>query len=429
MQQTTYDRIGETLYRETLDNGLSVVLLSKPGFQQTFATFTTHYGSIDRTFKLQGDADFMTVPDGIAHFLEHKMFESESGDVFPEFARQGASANAFTTFDMTTYLFSCTDNVKHNVLTLLDFVQDPYFTEQSVEKEKGIIGQEIRMYQDNPDWRAFFGLLKAMYQVHPLRVDIAGTIDSIAKIDQDTLYACYRTFYHPGNMVFFVVGDFDVAEMLEWIRENQASKEFGPLPVIERQFPDEPDGVNELRTITKLSVSQPRCLVGWKDKTETVAGSDLLRRELLTGVILDAVFGRGSTFYHQLIDEELIDSQFAWEYERTPSYGYSLVGGNTKNPDLLMQRIDETLAPIVKNGLNAEDFERCRKKAIGRFMSVLDSPGYLARNYVAYDIKDADMFKTIDLLQSLTIDEANQRMAAHFAAEQRAVSVVLPNQS
>lgn len=232
--ETKHFPMGETVYQAQLKNGLQVVLLPKPGFAQTFVTFSTHYGSIDRTFRVGQEKDYTVVPDGIAHFLEHKMFESEQGDVFPQFSRYGASANAFTTFDLTSYLFSCTDNLKENLNLLLDFVQDPYFTDTNVEKEKGIIGQEIQMYNDNPDARVFYDLLKALYQEHPVRIEIAGTIDSIAKITKDTLYECYNTFYHPGNMVLFAVGGFDPETVFEWISANQDKKSFDKIPTIDR---------------------------------------------------------------------------------------------------------------------------------------------------------------------------------------------------
>ena len=186
--------------------------------------FSTNYGSIDNIFGYAGE-ELKSVPDGIAHFLEHKLFEKEEGDVFQKFGDQGASANAFTSFTRTSYLFSASNRVKENLLTLLDFVQEPYFTPETVEKEKGIIGQEIQMYQDDPNWRQFFGILNNMYPKHPLHIDIAGTIESIAEITADDLYRCYETFYHPSNMTLFVVGDIDPNEMMTWIKENQATKD------------------------------------------------------------------------------------------------------------------------------------------------------------------------------------------------------------
>ncbi|MDQ0188929.1 insulinase family protein [Alicyclobacillus cycloheptanicus] len=425
MRELDYSRLRERLYTEQLDNGLTVFLAPKPGYQQVFATFTTHYGSIDSVFRV-GDEAPAAVPDGIAHFLEHKMFESPQGDVFNEFAKNGAAANAFTTFDQTTYLFSCTENAKENMQVLLDFVQEPYFTDENVEKEKGIIGQEIRMYDDNPEWRSFFGLLRGLYQQHPVRIDIAGTVESIAKIDKETLYRCYRTFYHPSNMMLFCAGGFDPKEMMDVIRSNQAKKSFGPAPDIERIYPEEPSEAGERKSVAALSVSQPRCLIGWKDANTGLTGQDLLAQEMLTGVILDVLFGRSSPLYHRWIDEGLIDQQFTWEYELTPSYGYSLVGGNTADPDRLIAEVNDALARAAAEGLPEEAFHRGRKKAMGRFVGSLDSPNFIARSFSSYYFKGVDLFDTVEVLESLTLQQANERLRAHFIPRQQAVSIVLP---
>lgn len=425
--------VGETIYQETLENGLEVILLPKPGFEQSFVTFTTKFGSIDQSFRRSDGAEsgnpkqtekFTVVPDGIAHFLEHKMFESESGDVFPHFAEGGASANAFTTFDQTTYLFSCTDNLQSNTELLLDFVQDPYFTADSVAKEKGIIGQEIQMYNDNPDARIFFELLKGLFVEHPVRIEIAGSVESIDKITKDTLYDCYNTFYHPSNMVVFAVGGFNPEELLTWIRDNQAHKTFAPAPQTVRPQLDEPKAVHAARIETELAVGQPRCLVGWKDGLAHVSGKDLIANEMLTGVVLDVLFGRSSPFYHRAIDEGWIDNQFSWEYERAVTYGFSVVGGNTHDPDGMVSEVQACIDEAIKNGLSSDDFERSRRKAIGRFFGTLDSPSYIARSYVSYHLRQAQLFETVPVLESLTLEDANQRLHEHFSPDRRAVSIV-----
>jgi predicted Zn-dependent peptidase len=220
MDTQRFSQLDETLYFETLDNGLKVYILPKQGFNKTFVTFTTKYGSVDNEFVPLGKNEFVRVPDGIAHFLEHKMFEKEDGDVFQQFSRQGASANAFTSFNRTAYLFSSTDQVMKNLETLVDMVQTPYFTEQMVEKEKGIIGQEIMMYNDNPDWRLYYGVIENLYKNHPVKIDIAGTVESIAKITAEQLYECYRTFYHPSNMLLLAVGNVSPEEVISFLKKK-----------------------------------------------------------------------------------------------------------------------------------------------------------------------------------------------------------------
>jgi predicted Zn-dependent peptidase len=264
-----------------MDNGLHVYVLPKPGFQKTYATFATKYGSVDNHFRVEGQQS-VKVPDGIAHFLEHKMFEEPEGDIFATFSSNGASANAFTSFDQTVYLFSATERIQENLTTLVNFVQHPYFTDENVEKEKGIIGQEINMYEDNPDWRSYFGLIEALYKVHPVHIDIAGTIQSISTITKETLYSCYEAFYHPSNMILFVVGGVDPAEVIELVRNNQAKKDYKPQGEIERIFDDEPTTVAEPRHEVKLAVSLPKLLFGFKEAEVGLTGEALLRHDLET---------------------------------------------------------------------------------------------------------------------------------------------------
>ncbi|MBA4542256.1 insulinase family protein [Thermoactinomyces daqus] len=429
MQKIEHRQIEETLYYEKLPNGLQVYLLPKPGFNKTYATFTTRYGSIDNTFQVQGQ-EKMSVPDGIAHFLEHKMFEQPSGeDVFQEFSRQGASANAFTSFTRTAYLFSCTDQVQKNLTTLLDFVQSPYFTDQNVEKEKGIIGQEIRMYDDNPDWRSYFGLIEAMYQQHPVKIDIAGTIESISKITKELLYTCYQTFYHPSNMLLFLVGPVDPEATIELIRENQSAKTFDEIKEIHRFFPDEPDQVAEKVKEVELSVGISKCLFGFKEGKDAVnlTGEALMKQELATQIVLEALIGSSSELYQSLYDDGLIDDSFGCDYSLDRGYGFSMIGGDTFDPDQLLQRIRDELPKRAEQGISPETFERIRKKKIGANLRFLNSPEWIANQFTNYRFNDADLFKIIPVLESLSVDDINRRMQQHIDWNRFAVSIVRPH--
>src|SRR5699024_9448629 len=244
MNKRTYDSIQETIYQMKLDNGLEVFLLPKEEVAKTYGIFMTNYGSTDRTFiPIDGDKE-VTVPDGVAHFLEHKLFEKEDRDVFSDFLRQGASPNAYTSFTKTAYLFSTTKMVEENVITLLDFVQDPFFSDESVEKEKGIISQEIKMYDDQPDWQSFMGTIKNMFENHPVNIDIAGKVSSINEITKDDLYTCYNTFYHPANMVLFVIGNFDQQSLMQTIEKNQSEKKFPEVQEVKRHVEEEPNNVS-----------------------------------------------------------------------------------------------------------------------------------------------------------------------------------------
>ncbi|QOT11450.1 insulinase family protein [Paenibacillus sp. JNUCC32] len=424
MESIHYDNLQETLYYEVMDNGLHVYVLPKPGFQKTYATFATKYGSVDNHFKVQGESE-TRVPDGIAHFLEHKMFEEPEGDIFAKFASNGASANAFTSFDQTVYLFSATENIHENLETLIDFVQNPYFTDQNVEKEKGIIGQEINMYQDNPDWRVYFGLIEAMYKVHPVHIDIAGTVESIGTITKEDLYTCYNAFYHPSNMLLFVVGGVDPEETMNLIRSNQARKSYDKQGSIERLFDPEPHGVEEKRRESRLAVSLPKCLFGFKEKQVGLSADEQLRRDLTTKLMMDLLFGSSTELYQKLYDEDLISDSFGHEYNSSPQYAFSAVGGDTKDPDQLLERIRTEVDKLKASGFQASDFERARKKKMGGYLRMLNSPENIAHEFTRYQFRGADFFNVLPVYESITLEDVNRRLQEHVDWNQLAVSIVV----
>lgn len=418
-----YDRMKETLFYEKLDNGLQIYVLPKPGFQKTYATFTTLFGSIDNRFQVE-NGEIQHVPDGIAHFLEHKMFEEPTGDIFATFATQGASANAFTSFDRTTYLFSATERINENIVTLLNFVQNPYFTDENVEKEKGIIGQEITMYQDRPDWRSYFGLIQALYNIHPIKIDIAGTVESISHITKEILYDCYRAFYHPANMILFIVGGIDAGEIVQLISDNQAHKEINPRSEIKRCFDLEPEHVNQKINVIELPVSLPKWLLGFKELKSGLSGQELLKKELETKVMLDAIFSPSSSLYQHLYEAELISDQFGYEYQVTSDYGFSIIGGDTKDTEKLEQIIRDSVIEIQKEGISETNFERSRKKKLGAYLRTLNYPEAIANEFTKYRFKDIDFFRVADTYESMTLEDINNRLREHFDWNRSAVSIV-----
>ncbi|MGG4503416.1 EF-P 5-aminopentanol modification-associated protein YfmH [Paenibacillus polymyxa] len=424
MEHISYEHLQETLYYEVMDNGLHVYVLPKPGFQKTYATFATKYGSVDNHFRVEGQQS-VKVPDGIAHFLEHKMFEEPEGDIFATFSSNGASANAFTSFDQTVYLFSATERIQENLTTLVNFVQHPYFTDENVEKEKGIIGQEINMYEDNPDWRSYFGLIEALYKVHPVHIDIAGTIQSISTITKETLYSCYEAFYHPSNMILFVVGGVDPSEVIELVRNNQAKKDYKPQGEIERIFDDEPTTVAEPRHEVKLAVSLPKLLFGFKEAEVGLTGEALLRHDLETKLMLDLLFGSSTQLYQKLYDEDLISDSFGHEYNSTQQYAFSAIGGDTKDPDRLLARIREEVESIQKQGFAAEHFERARKKKIGGYLRTLNSPENIAHEFTRHRFRGSDFFQLLPVYESITLEDVNRRLKDHIKWDQMAISLVV----
>jgi predicted Zn-dependent peptidase len=423
VQKHEYPHVKEIVYSEVMDNGLEVFILPKPGFTKTFATFSTKYGSVDNHFAV-GDAPPQRVPDGIAHFLEHKMFEEPEGDIFAKFAQLGASSNAFTSFDRTVYLFSATDNIKENVETLISFVQNPYFTDENVEKEKGIIGQEIKMYQDNPDWRLYFGLIDSLYHVHPVHIDIAGTVESIAEITKETLYDCYHTFYHPSNMNLFIVGGVDPEEMMDLIRANQAKKNYPPQGEIRRIFDKEADEVKRGRHDITLPVSLPKCLFGIKEPAPGVAGEELLRREIVTKLLFDILFSPSSELYQQMYDDKLITDSFGAEYNCSDQYAFSIAGGDTRDPDALVQRVQAAVEAMKQSGIPKDVFERTRKKKIGSYFRMLNSPEAIANEFTKHRFRGTNLFDMLHLYENVTVEEAEKRLNEHFNWERMSVCVV-----
>lgn len=417
MNRLTFPKVDETVYSDVLDNGLTVYLLKKEGYEKTYATFTTRYGSIDRRFKAP---EWQTVPDGIAHFLEHKMFEKEDGDVFQLFGKQGASANAFTSFTRTAYLFSATANVAENLETLLDFVQAPYFTEETVEKEKGIIGQEIQMYQDNPGWRLYFGMIQGLYQTHPVNIDIAGTIESIAAITAEDLYTCHSAFYHPSNMMLFVVGNVDPEETMAQIRANQAAKQFPPNPLLEREQIEEPFAVATPRRVIEMDVSVPKVMIGYKD--EPASGREAIKQELTVDLLMHALFDATSPIYTELYEEGLMDDAFSFGYTLEETFAFATFSMETNREEAFIERMDDVLSrPFT---VDAETLDRKRKMLIGKLLKALNSPEYIANQFSNYALNGGNMFEMIDVLETITLSDLESAYERLFDAERRAVCVV-----
>ncbi|EOH95321.1 EF-P 5-aminopentanol modification-associated protein YfmH [Enterococcus pallens] len=407
MDKQVYDKINETLYKEVLPNGLTVYLLPKEGYHKTYGLFSTNYGSIDNTFIPRGGDEFITVPDGIAHFLEHKMFEKEEGDVFQKFGEQGASANAFTSFTRTSYLFSTTDQLELNLATLLDFVQEPYFTEESVQKEQGIIGQEIQMYQDDPNWQQFFGILKNMYPKHPLHIDIAGTVESIAEITAEDLYTCYRTFYHPSNMTLFVVGNLEPEALMSFIRENQAQKEFAAPEPIQRQFPTE--GLEDIIQVSeqKMPVAMPKSIVGVKGISALPENDkERLIFKLSVDLLLQLLVGNTSQNYLRLYNEGIIDDSFGYEFSLDRSFYFADFGGDTEKPEQLADEVIKILLNFEQDPeVNEENLALLKKKMLGKYFQSLNALEYVANQFTQSLFGEWTLFDMPELIQSVQLQD------------------------
>lgn len=427
MKELHFKQIDEKMFHEEMDNGLNVYILPKKGFSKTFVTFTTKYGSIDNTFAPMGQSESVSVPDGIAHFLEHKMFEKEDGDVFQKFSGFGASANAFTSFTRTAYLFSATNQLYENTETLLNFVQEPYFTSATVEKEKGIIGQEITMYDDLPDWRLYFGTIDNMYHEHPVKIDIAGTIESIDKITDEHLYTCYETFYHPSNMLMFVVGSVNPEEMMDYIRENQSKKEFVEPTEIKRIFSEEPGHVAIKENKLYMDVQKPKVYVGLKAKEISLQGEEMLKHELAVQLALELSFGRASDFYYQAYEQGWVDESYSFDFTLEKGFGFAIIGSDTSTPEKLISSIKKELSKVEEKWpFGLADLDRVRKKKIGFFLRALNSVEYIANQFTRYAFNEMNLFDAVPVLEKMTVADLQQAFASIQGEDQQTVFSILP---
>lgn len=426
VKEIKMNKVMEKLYYSKLDGGLKVYVLPKEGYSKQFAIFATNFGSVDMEFMVPGEKEITEVPAGVAHFLEHKLFEEKEGNVFDRFSRLGASANAYTGFTNTAYLFSSTANFYECLEILLGFVQSPHFTDENVEKEKGIISQEIRMYDDNGEWRSLFNMLQGLYHKHPVRVDIAGSVESITDIDKEVLYKCYNTFYHPDNMVLFVAGDVDVDRTLNLIAENIKGNLQERKEDIKRCYPREPESVYKKRIEQALAVSEPLFYIGIKDKVTSLKGDELFKEDIATSVLLEIIFGKSSALYEQLYNEGLINDSFGFDFVAETGYSYSMLGGESPDPNRLFSVIEGSIASMDTEDLRKPDFLLARNKLLGRYLRNFDRLEYIASNFVSYHFKGANFLSFIELLEQIDLACVRKRFEEHIKPWTSTLSVILP---
>jgi predicted Zn-dependent peptidase len=426
MEKIVNEILKEELYYEKLENGLDVYFMPKKGFTKKYAVLATNYGSNELEFIPIGEDKKIRVNEGIAHFLEHKMFEQPDGkNAFDKFSKWGASANAFTNFTMTAYLFSTTENFYESLQHLIDYVQTPHFTDENVEKEKGIIEQEIKMYNDDPDWNVYFNCLKALYVNYPVRVDIAGDVESIYKITKEELYKCYNTFYNPGNMMLFVIGDLDVDKVMEVVKSSN-HYDMKHLETIQKFYPDEPDRVNEKEVVAKFPISIPMFNIAFKDRNVGISGVELLRKEIVTEVLIDMIFKRGSKLYEELYMNGLINENFGAGFSSQIDYGFTIIAGESKEPRKVQSVINKYLEMYKKEGLEKVEFERSKKKKIGNFLKYFDSVNFIANNFIAYNFKGINLLDYLEVIKDIKFEEVIDRLNSHFDEEFSVISIVEP---
>ncbi|MBR5495997.1 MAG: insulinase family protein [Oscillospiraceae bacterium] len=416
------DNIDEKYYSFTHKSGLKVLLYPMPKSSTTYALFGTNYGSVDVCFKTDDMDDFVTVPDGIAHFLEHKLFESEQGDAFTLFAQTGANANAFTSFDKTCYLFSCADNFNQSLEILLSFVTDPYFTKETVQKEQGIIGQEIRMYEDDPNWRVFFNTLEALYVNNPVRRDIAGTVESISQIDDKLLYSCYNTFYNLNNMVLSIAGKFEVDDVINIMDKTlKPSKPIG----ITTKVPDEPEHVCKANVTQNLEVATPLFSIGFKEQTPD--SSELVKASVETDILLELIAGKTSPLNRRLYDEGIINQSFGSEIVAGRGFFCTMFDGESRNPHKVQQKILKEIENLKANGINEADFSRVKKAHYGQEIRDFTNPSKIANSLINSYFSGCDIYDFIDATSKVTLQDVTKRLEKTFVSDRCVLSVIQKN--
>lgn len=414
--------LDEKYYVGKSKNGIKIFYIPKENFSKQFAIFSTRYGSIDNKFT-SNNGKVIDLPEGVAHFLEHKLFEEKDFSIDEEFAKIGAMVNAFTKADQTSYLFSSTENFYEGLELLIKFVQNPYLTEENVNKEKGIIEQEIKMYDDDPHWRVYFNCLNAMYKEHPVKIDIAGTVESIYEIDKDILLEAYNTFYHPSNMVLFISGDLNPAEIISRVNKVER-QDYEKKSNINRIITKEPIEINKKYFKDYMETSRPLFHIGFKETKIDNDGRKRIKKEIETELLLDSLFGESSKFYNELYDSSLIDSSFGYFFTISETFGHTIIVGQSKNPKEVYNQILKLIERDIRDLITEEDFIRVKNNKLGTFLLSLDSIEYLATRGTDLYFNDMDFNSYYELLLGITYEDIEKRFKEHLIKENSVLSLV-----
>ena len=414
-------KVKEKVYIEKLENGLTVMIIPKKGIQKKYVIWGTNYGSNDSKFIVPGEDVETEVPKGVAHFLEHKMFEQANGtNSLDTLTALGAEANAYTTNDHTAYLFECTENFYPALDELMDYVQHPYFTDENVEKEKGIIGQEIMMYDDYPEWRVYLNALEAMYHEHPVKLDITGTIETISHIDKEILYKCYNTFYNPSNMAMVVCGDFEPEKLLEEIKKRLIDKKGNGE--IKRIYPNEEETIVKSNITKNMDVSQPIFVFGIKDKP--VEKKELVKKHIAIEILLNMIIGKSSKLYKKLYDEGLLFSVPSLDYEFSRGYAHILITGQSPNPEEVYKRFKEE---IVNLKIETQEFQRIKKRIYGEYVTEFNDISNIARMFLADFFKQINSFDYLEEITTINEEYISQILKEVFTEDKMVISVIKKN--
>ena len=420
MNQSFYERIGESVYRETLPNGLQVCVVPKPGYAKKYAFFATRYGGMDTRFRLDGK--WLDTPAGIAHYLEHKMFDTKEGNALQELAKNGAEPNAFTSNAMTGYYFDSTEHFEENLKILLSFVSVPYFTDESVAKEQGIIGQEIRMIEDNPDWQIYTRMMQVLYQNSTARTSIAGTVESISHITAETLYQCHKAFYTPSNMILTAVGDVDPVHVVDLARSILPRERGEEIP---RDYGTEPADIAQKETSMAMEVSTPQFLTGFKC-TPAPEGEDYLRMSAIGDMACDILLGDSSPLYLRLYDQGLINTSFGGAFEMMPGVAYLYAGGDSRDARAVAGEIYREAERLAAEGIDEDFYQQVRRATFGEQLRGLNSFENIAVSLTEGYFRGYDPFRFPQVFDSITKDDILAFLRENLREERAVLSEIVP---
>lgn len=418
MQIIENNQIQEKVYMEKLSNGMTIMCIPKPNTNKKYIIWGINYGSNDNKFVVPTTKQKIEVPNGVAHFLEHKMFEQENGtNSLDTLTAMGVEANAYTTNDHTAYLFECTDNFYPALDELMNYVQHPYFTDENVEKEKGIIGQEIMMYDDYPIWKVYLNALNNLYVNHPIKIDITGTKETISKITKETLYDCYHTFYHPSNTCLVVSGNFEPEKIIEEIKKRVVNEK--KQEEIQRIYEEEPSKINQVETIANMEVSMPMFAIAIKDKVE----KDMVQKHIAIEILLNMILGKSSNLYQKLYQQELLQQELDLDYEFSKNYAHVMITGQSKAPKKLYELFKKEVEQYKKQ-ISLEDFERSKRKIYGDYVQEFNEVSDIAKMFLADFFKGINSFAYIEECEKVTKEYVAQVLKEVFQQKNMTISIV-----
>ena len=425
MQIIENSKVKEKLYIEKLENGLTVMIMPKKNIQKKYMIWATNFGSIDNKFIAPNDKEETNIPDGVAHFLEHKMFEQQNGtNSLDTLTALGVNANAYTTTDHTCYLFECTDNFYPAMDELMDYVQNPYFTDQNVEKEKGIIGQEIQMYDDYPSWAVYMNAMKCMYKNNPIIIDIAGSIESISKIDKEILYKCYNTFYHPSNMVMCFAGEFEPEALIEEVKKRlKPTEKHGE---IKRIYPEEPEQIVKKENTQNMEVSMPIFVIGIKDviDNKNYTSSNIVKKHIAIEILLNMLIGKSSKLYKELYEAELITGEPYLDYEFSKQYAHVSITGQSNDPKKVLEKFEAEIKQMKENDIDSAHFQRVKNMIYGNYVKEYDDVAEICRMFVGDYMKGINSFEYIEEYEQVTPEYTKQVLEEVFKEDKTVLSIV-----